>query len=421
MNNKDILLDFKTNSESFYLSFHQRKRVCFLLRINFYRHLRKHSLFRKPSFKGGVHPPDNKHFTSATPIEELPPPERVIIPLSMHIGAPAQIAVKRGDPVKIGQIIGESGGFISSPVHASVSGEVASVGPLPHPSGKHSTAVEIANNCKDEITRFKPLDKSWREAAPGEIIQKIASCGIVGMGGAGFPTHVKLSPPSEKKIDTLIINCAECEPYLTSDYRLILEKTNEILCGMLILKKTLGAKTAYIGIEDNKPEAIEAIKKAMADARFDGVKIAKLQTKYPQGGEKQLINAITKREVPSGGLPMDVGCVVQNTGTSYAVWDAVCNGTPLYQRIVTIAGSGVAKPANLLVRIGTPISHVLNHCGADLSRCKKVIMGGPMMGITISELDAPVIKSTSGLILYDDIQPGVGEFECINCGRCVKA
>jgi electron transport complex protein RnfC len=378
-------------------------------------------LFRKLSFKGGVHPPCNKNLTEALPIEVLPPPEKVIIPLSMHIGAPAKIAVKRGDSVKIGQIIGESGGFVSTPVHASVSGEVSSVGPFPHPLGKHMTAVEIANDRKDEFARLEPLDKSWREAAPGEIIQKIASCGIVGMGGASFPTHVKLSPPSEKKIDTLIINGAECEPCLTSDYRLILEKTNDMLSGMLILKKTLGAQSSFIGIEDNKPDAIEAVKNALADARFDGVRLVKLKTKYPQGGEKQLINALTKREVPSGGLPMDIGCVVQNVGTSYAVWDAVCNGTPLYQRVVTVTGAGINKPANLLVRIGTPIRHVLDHCSADLSQSKKIIMGGPMMGITLSELDAPVIKATSGLIATGDTQPGVRAHECIHCGHCVKA
>jgi electron transport complex protein RnfC len=383
--------------------------------------LRNYSLFRKLSFKGGVHPPDNKHYTRALSIEELPPPDTVIIPLSMHIGAPAQIAVKRGDQVKIGQVIGESAGFISAPVHSSVSGEVTSVGPFPHPSGRHMTAVEITNDGKDEFARMEPLNKSWREAAPGEIIQKIASCGIVGMGGASFPTHVKLSPPSEKKIDTIIINCAECEPYLTADYRLIIEKTNEMLFGMLILKKTLGARVGYIGIEDNKPEAIEALKKAMSDTKFNGVKVVKLQTKYPQGGEKQLINAITKREVPSGGLPMDIGCVVHNAGTTFAVWDAVCNGTPLYQRVVTVAGAGVNKPANLLVRIGTPIRHVLNHCSADFSSSKKVIVGGPMMGVTVSELDTPVIKATSGLIVSADTQPAVSEYECIHCGRCIKA
>ncbi len=377
-------------------------------------------MFGKISFKGGVHPSHSKHYTEDLSIEVLPPPEKVIIPLSMHIGAPAKIAVKRGDKVKIGQIIGESGGFVSSPVHSSVSGEVSSVGPFPHPLGKKVTAVEIANDNNDESVSLEPLDKDWREAAHGEIIQKISSCGIVGMGGASFPTHVKLSPPSEKKIDTLIINGAECEPYLTADHRLLLEKTDEILCGMLILKKTLGAQNAYIGIEDNKPNAISTVKKKLSEGKYNGLKLMQLQTKYPQGGEKQLINAITKREVPSAGLPMDVGCVVQNVSTSFAVWEAVCTGTPLYQRVVTVTGPCVKKPANLLVRVGTPVQYVLEHCDVDLSAIKKLIMGGPMMGLALSDFNTPVIKSTSGLLVLNETHPGIRAYDCISCGRCTK-
>jgi electron transport complex protein RnfC len=354
------------------------------------------------------------------PIETLPPPEKVIIPLSMHIGAPSKIAVKRDDEVKIGQQVAEAGGFVSSPAHASVSGKVASVGIFPHPLGGKITAVEIENDKNDTLTELEPFESDWREAAPGELVKKISSCGIVGMGGARFPAHVKLSPPSEKKIDTLILNGAECEPYLTADHRILLEKTEEILTGMLILKKILGAQNAIIGIEDNKPDAIETVSRKLSESTFKGLSLVKLQTKYPQGGEKQLINAITKREVPSGGLPMDIGCVVHNVGTSYAIWDAICNGTPLYQRVVTVTGPTVKKPANLLVRVGTPIRNVLEFCDVDLSATKKVIMGGPMMGLAQSELEAPVIKSTSGLLAYNEIQEAVRSNNCISCGNCVK-
>ena len=377
-------------------------------------------MFGKLSFKGGVHPSHNKSRTEALPIETLPPPEKVVIPLSMHIGAPSKIAVKRGDQVKIGQPIAEAGGFVSVPAHASVSGEVASVGVFPHPLGGKITAVEIKNDKNDNFFDLEPFKSNWREAAPGEIVKKISSCGIVGMGGASFPTHVKLSPPSEKNIDTLILNGAECEPFLTADHRMLLEKTGEILTGMLILKKILGAQNAYIGIEDNKPDAIEVVGQKLSEGTFNGLNLARLETKYPQGGEKQLINAITKREVPSGGLPMDVGCVVQNVGTAYAIWDAICNGMPLYQRVVTVTGPTTRKPANLLVRIGTPIKEVLDYCQVDFTATKKIIMGGPMMGLAQSELDAPVIKSTSGLLAYNEVQEPIKSNNCISCGNCVK-
>lgn len=378
-------------------------------------------MFGKLSFKGGVHPPYNKGQTEALTIEVLPPPDKVIIPLSMHIGAPAKVVVKRGDRVKIGQVLAEPGGFVSSPAHSSVSGEVSSIGDFPHPLGHHLTAIEITNDKNDDLITPAPLDKDWREAAPGEIVQKIAASGIVGMGGASFPTHVKLSPPGDKKINTLIINGSECEPYLTADHRMLLEKADEILCGTLILRKILGTQKTYIGIEDNKPDAIETINSKLSDEKFNGIKLIKLHTKYPQGGEKQLINAITKREVPSGGLPMDVGCLVQNVGTAFAVWDAVCNGMPLYQRVATVTGPTVKKPANLLIRIGTPIKYVLEYCGVDLAATKKVIMGGPMMGLAQPELDAPVIKSTSGLLAIGEIHEGIKTNDCISCGHCLKA
>ncbi len=372
-------------------------------------------------FKGGVHPDHNKSQTETVPVEIFAAPERIVIPLSQHIGAPSKPMVKRGDNIVIGQVLGETAGFVSSPIHSSVSGTVQSVGHFPHPNGKQCIAVEIKNNFKDETATFFPFETPWREAAPGELIQKIASCGIVGMGGASFPTHVKLSPPSNKPIDTLIINGAECEPFLTADHRLMLERTEEFLTGVQILKKILAADKCIIGIEENKPDAIDSVNKKLSDPRFKGITVGVLKAKYPQGGEKQLIEAITSRQVPSGGLPMDVGCVVDNVGTTVAVQEAIITGKPLYQRILTVTGPTVANPKNLLVRVGTPIKDILDACSVDFSRTKKVIMGGPMMGIAQSDLDAPVIKSTSGLLCYDRSYPGIRAYPCINCGKCLKA
>lgn len=378
-------------------------------------------MFGKLSFKGGVHPPHSKKQTEKLEIKELPAPQKVIIPIAMHIGAPAKPIVKKGDKVKIGDLIAEAGGFVSSPAHASISGEITRIDSFPHPMGKKVTAIEITNDNENSFATLNPLEGNWREAAQGEIVKKIADCGLVGMGGASFPTHVKLSPPSDKPIDSLIINGAECEPFLTADHRMLLEKTEEVLTGISILKKTTGADKAYIGIEVNKPDAIKAVNDALINGKFEGIKLCELATKYPQGGEKQLINAITKREVPSGGLPMDIGCVVQNVGTAYAVWDAVVNGTPLYQRVVTVTGPLTKKPANLLVRIGTPMIELLEYCEADLQNAKKVVSGGPMMGIAQGDLSAPVIKATSGLLVLDNLEEGVRAHECISCGNCVKA
>ncbi|NLD98335.1 MAG: electron transport complex subunit RsxC [Fibrobacter sp.] len=373
------------------------------------------------SFRGGIHPPHSKAQTETLPIEVFPAPQKVVIPLQQHIGAPAKPVVKRGDRVLIGQLIGEPGGFVSSPVHSSVSGTVLTVGPFPHPMGKQVLSVEIENDGTDEKAVFSPMDKSWREAAPGELVQKIQAAGIVGMGGASFPTHVKLSPPSNKPIDTLIINGAECEPFLTADHRLLLERTEDLLTGILIIKKILGAKKCFLGIEENKPDAIKEISTKLSDSRFKEITLCRLKAKYPQGGEKQLINAITGRSVPTGGLPMDAGCVVQNVGTAVAVKEAVLDGIPLYQRVMTITGPTAKSPKNLLVRIGTPVSLILEACGVDFKSTRKVIMGGPMMGMAQSDLNVPVIKSTSGLLTYHKVVPAIREYPCINCGHCLHA
>ncbi len=377
-------------------------------------------MFGTFSFRGGVHPPHKKSQTASKPIIELAAPAKVIIPLSQHIGAPAKPTVKKGDEVKIGQVLGEAGGFVSAQIHSSVSGKVVNVAPHPHPLGKDVLSVEIENNGNDETVEFEPLE-SWESASRTDIIKKIAESGIVGKGGATFPSHVKLSPPEDKPIDTLILNGAECEPYLTADHRLMLEKTEGILEGTRIVQQVLGAKSTWIGIEDNKPDAVAAVSEKLSEPRYQGMSVAKLRTKYPQGGEKQLIQAITGREVPSGGLPMHVGCVVHNIGTVYAIWEAITRGIPLYRRVVTVTGPSVGKPANFLVRIGTPIQFILDTCEVDMQTTKKLIMGGPMMGLAQSDPSAPVIKSTSGILAYDKIYPGIRSHACINCGNCVRA
>ncbi len=377
-------------------------------------------LFGKFSFRGGVHPPNSKGRTESQPIEVLPLPEKVILPISQHIGAPAKVTVNKGDIVRRGDLVAESGGFVSANIHASISGKVTAVADNPHPLGRYVAAIEIENDGNDTASDTLPPIRNWREAAPSEVVRSISAAGIVGMGGASFPTHVKLSPPPEKRIDTLIINGAECEPYLTADHRLMLEKTLEVLTGTLILKKTVGASKVYLAIEDNKPDAIATISQFLSRDDFKSITLAKLRTKYPQGGEKQLINAVTRRQVPSGGLPMDCGCVVQNVGTAYAVYQAIAEGIPLYERVVTITGPLVKNPGNLLVRIGTPLRTVLEYCQADLTLAHKVVMGGPMMGLAQSELDAPVIKSTSGILVLDSEVPAVKAHDCISCGNCVK-
>jgi electron transport complex protein RnfC len=318
-------------------------------------------------------------------------------------------------------MIGEPDGNVSAAMHSSVSGTVLSVKPFAHPSGRLVTAIEIENDGADEPEPFEPIGQSWRDLSSGELIQKIAACGVVGMGGASFPTHVKLSPPSSKPIDTLLINGAECEPYLTNDSRVMIERTDDILTGVQILKKILGAKNVYFGIENNKQDAINAIYDRVTGSRFNDIALAVLKSKYPQGSEKMLITAITKRKVPSGGLPMDIGCVVQNATTALAVYEAVMYGVPLYRRVITVTGAGVRSPKNLLVRIGTPVRSILEACGADIAAAKKVVMGGPMMGIALSDLDVPIIKHTSGLLALDQATDAVRKYPCISCGMCVSS
>ncbi len=365
------------------------------------------------SFRGGIHPPGKKDLSSESRIETLPLPGRVFIPLSQHIGAPAEPIVKKGDSVRAGQKIAESKGFVSAPVHSSVSGKVSAIKKHPHPVSGSAEAVIIDR--QDDDWEDLSADSSRAGLPPEEIINIIREAGIVGLGGACFPTAVKLSPPEHARIDTLIINGAECEPYLTSDYRLMLEHAPGIIAGARILMGVLKAERCIVALEDNKPLAAAELKKA-GDA---DIEVIILGAKYPQGGEKQLIQAILKREVPSGGLPLDAGVVVDNAGTALAVKEAVLDGKPLVERVVTVTGENIKSPRNLKVRLGTPFADLIAYCGGLKSAGGKLISGGPMMGMAQYSIEAPVIKGTSGLLaLPREKTSPEKEFNCIRCGSC---
>ncbi len=369
------------------------------------------------TFRGGVHPREDKEATEHKPVEVLPLPARVCIPLSQHTGAPSKAVVKKGDPVKTGTLIGEPGGRISAATHASVSGTIADVADLPHPlTGRRSPAVVIDSDGKDTLDDAI-RERDYSSFTTEQIVEILRLSGVVGMGGAAFPTYFKLTPPKEKPIDTLLINGCECEPFLTADHRVMLEQPAEVVEGVSIMARVLGVKNVVIVIEDNKPDAIETMTGASSSAGF---KVRKLKTKYPQGAEKQLIKACLKREVPSGGLPMDVGCVVQNVGTAVAVRDALRFNRPLYERVTTVTGPGIREPKNLRVRIGTSVKNLVDFCGGYSAEVGKLIMGGPMMGIAVSSDDVPVVKGTSGVLVLDRLATVFDEHDCIRCGRCIQ-
>ncbi len=370
------------------------------------------------SFPGGVHPHDYKEFSKKASIEQPPLPGKVIIPLSQHIGAPAKPVVKLKDEVKTGQLIAEAGGFVSIPMHSSITGTVTKIGKFPHPSGTSGMAIEITGNGEDEWVETVD-EKDYMNLSVDEMKKRIQEAGVCGMGGAGFPTHVKLSPPKDKPIDTVILNGVECEPFLTADYRMMLENAEEIIKGLKIIMKIVGAKKGFIGIEANKPDAIKHMNdlvKSESDISVVGLKI-----KYPQGAEKQLICAATRRKVPNkGGLPMDCGVVVDNTGTAAAVYEAVRYKKPCIQRVITVTGSIVKNPKNLLARVGTPFSNLLEFCGGTTEDIGKIISGGPMMGFAISSLEPPVAKTSSGLLFFDKkMAKKSEEHTCLRCGSCV--
>ena len=373
------------------------------------------------TFRGGVHPNSQKGATCAKPIVDLKPPEVLVYPLSQHIGAPAVPCVKTGDTVLLGQKIAAAAGFVSANIHASVSGKVKSIEKRLHPNGSYAESIVIENDGQDkaEPGLLQP-ERDYKKLSPKEIIGLIQEAGIVGMGGATFPTHVKLSPPDTAKIDYVIINGAECEPYLTSDHRAMLETPEDILTGLAVMLQIFGLTEGYIGIEDNKPDAIANMKAAAGHFKDAVVHIVPLRTKYPQGAEKQLISAITGRKVKPGQLPWQVGCIVSNIDTSASIMRAVVKNQPLIQRIVTIGGDALKNPMNYRVRTGTPFSYILEQSGGFAQEPKKVLMGGPMMGMAVPNLDVPVIKGTSGILAFGEKAARLEqELPCVRCAECL--
>lgn len=370
------------------------------------------------TFRGGVHPPENKLQTEKLETEVFEASKMLYVPMLQHIGAPLEPTVKIGERVLKGQKLGDSEAFVSSPVHSPVSGTVKKIEVMPFPlSGKVKTIV-IENDGQEELAELTKLE-NWESATNEEILAMVREKGIVGIGGACFPTHIKLNPPKDVKIDTLLLNGAECEPYLNSDNRLMLEEPHKIIEGIKIIMKVLGVEKAHIGIEDNKPEAIASMNKACEGTK---IVVSTLKTQYPQGGEKQLIKAILDRDVPSGGLPSAVGVVVQNTGTAAAIYEGLVEGTPLTEKIVTVSGQAVGRPVNLKVKIGTMFNEILDYTNTNRDEIEKLVMGGPMMGMAQHSETVPVIKGTSGLLALtkEETNPYKPK-SCIVCGKCVKA
>lgn len=368
---------------------------------------------------GGIHPKKHK-LTTDCEITDIALPEYVYIPIKQHIGSPAKILVNKGDKVKVGTLLADADGIVSSDVHSSVSGEVIKIEDTAGSTGYEEKMITI----KVEGDEWEPfIDKTPNiirdiDYSSEEIVAKIRSCGIVGMGGAGYPTPIKTSIPEGKKADILIINGIECEPFLTADDRLMVEKGEQIIMGARIINRALGIQNAIIAIDENKPKAIEVL--TALSKLYIGVNIKVCKTKYPQGGEKQLIRAIIGKELPSGKLPIDVGCIVQNVGTVFAVYEAVLKNKPLFERIVTVSGNGIVKAGNYRVRIGTQISHLIEQAGGMNENVGKIILGGPMMGTAIANINSPITKLTSGVLLFKDNSKFSKKeaSSCIRCGKC---
>lgn len=356
--------------------------------------------------------------TAGSPIEPAPLPEKVIIPLHQNIGAPCEAVVKRGDKVLTGQKIGDSESFVNAPIHAPISGEITGTTMVINPpTAQLIPALVITSDGKDEWVEFEAPGE-LETLSTKEILDRIRAAGLVGLGGAAFPTHVKLSPPKGKKIDTVILNGCECEPYITSDHRVMLEYGEKVLSGLNIIKKVLSPDNIYIAIEDNKEDAIDHMEKLITVMGFkDDFKIMPLVTKYPMGAEKILTKLILNREVPIGGLPLDVGVVIHNVSTAKAIHDAVVEGKPFVERVVTVTGA-VKNPKNLLVRFGTPLRSLIDYCGGIDGEANEVILGGPMMGFSQFDLDFPTLKGTNGVIVKQGIT--VTEQDCISCGKCIE-
>ncbi|UCF19600.1 MAG: electron transport complex subunit RsxC [Gemmatimonadota bacterium] len=374
----------------------------------------------KRTFRHGVHPPELKELTEKVKIRRLPFPDEVVLPLSQHTGKPAKPLVQAGDRVERADKLAEADGFISAPVHASASGTITAIDLWPHPDGSYKPAIRIA------VERYSPqaarprIIPRWEGLTPPQIVQAVQDGGVVGLGGAAFPTHVKLAPSKDVSIDTIVINGCECEPYLTTDHHIMAEYPERVHLGIRIMARALGVDRVMIGIEKNKPDAIEAIRATLpADLN---VTVHPLTVKYPQGAEKMLIEALLKREVPSGKLPLHVGVVVQNVGSCAAIAEIFETGLPLIERIVTVTGRGVAEPANLIVPVGTKVRDLIDACGGLTEDAHEVVFGGPMMGAPQANLDVPVLKGTTGVIVLSEAETRRKEsFACIRCGHCLDA
>lgn len=374
---------------------------------------------------GGVHPEENK-LSADQPIKVAALPEVAVFPLGQHIGAPAKAVVAKGDKVKVGTMIAEAGGFVSAGIYSSVSGTVQKIDTVIDASGYRKPAIYIkveGDEWEETIDRSEDLVKTADrpDLTPELIVEKIKNAGLVGMGGACFPVHVKLCPPPGAKAECVIINAVECEPYLTADHRLMLEKADQVLVGVDLIMKAVKVNKGYIGIEENKPDAIKLMtEKAQA---YPNIEIVPLKTKYPQGGEKQLIDAVIRRQVPAPpAIPISVGAVVQNVGTAYAVYEAVMKNKPLFERIVTVTGKSLAQPSNFLARMGTPMSQLIEACGGLPSDTGKVIGGGPMMGKALMNVEVPICKGSSGVLIMNDKEAKRGKASnCIRCAKCVSA
>ena len=374
---------------------------------------------------GGVHPEENK-LTSNCPTQVAPLPKQAIFPLSQHIGAPAKPVVSKGDKVRVGTLLAEAGGFVSAPIHSSVSGTVLKIDTAVDATGYRKPVIVVSvegDEWEESIDRSDKLETldAHPELTPEEIVERVKQAGITGMGGAGFPTHVKLCPPPTAKAEGVIINAVECEPYITSDNRLMLEHADEIIVGLQLLMKAAKVERGYIGIEENKPEAIALLtEKASHDARIE---IVPLMTKYPQGGEKQLVDAVIGRQVPAPpAIPVNVGAIVQNVGTAFAVYQAVMKHKPLFERYTTVTGKQLANPGNFLVRMGTPMSQLIDLCGGMPEGENKLLAGGPMMGRSLMTTDVPVCKGTNSITILsgDDARRQPAQ-PCIRCAKCVEA
>ncbi len=373
------------------------------------------------TFVHGVHPPEHKELTAALTTRRMPFPDEVVLPVRQHTGKPAKPVVQAGDRVERGDVVAVADGFVSAPVHASVTGTVTAVEWWPHPDGTSAIAIRIAAEKYSAQLPRPRLVPEWHGLSPQALVQAIQDAGVVGLGGAAFPTHVKLVPPKDTKVDVVLLNGCECEPYLTTDHRVMVEQPQRVILGLRIMMRCLDVRRAVIGIEANKPDAVDAIRAALP-GDLD-IEVMPLTVKYPQGAEKMLIASVLGREVPSGKLPVHTGALVQNVGSAAAIAEVFDTGLPLIERIVTVTGRGVRKPANLVVPVGTKLRDLLAACGGLTDDAREIVFGGPMMGAAQGSLDVPLTKGTTGVVvLVEDEVPGAHEeMPCIRCGRCLEA